>query len=269
MILMLYAFRYIAIVHPIKAHIVCSRRRMVAVIAAIWPAVLLMALPVPLFNRLLVLAPDTGSFCIMMFAKNREEHKVYQTIYKYIEFFIYYLVPLIIQVVCYVVIGKHLFAGSSILHRKQTVTTRDGILRHKTSDAIKQRKGVVKMLIASVIIYFLSYSPHQMLLIYNTFTETSFNKTWVFLVLVTAMGYVNSAANPVLYCIFSQNFRKKFILIFSFGRVKSNPDRNNKSLTMSTDTGVGNNSSTRYSRVPLNVVDNTDYSRVSLKVSEF
>ena len=247
---------------------------MVLVITAIWPAALLMALPVLLFNRLLVPAPAAGSFCIMTFAKNYEQHKIYHSIYKYIEFFIYYFLPLLIQVVCYVIIGKHLFAGSSLLHRKQTVTTQDGISRQKTSDAIKQRKGVVKMLIASVIIYFVSYSPHQMLLIYSTFSEVSFHKTWVFLVFVTAMGYMNSAANPVLYCIFSQNFRKKFSAIFCCGRLNNKPALSNRTMsthhmTMSTtDSGVGSSTVTKYSRVPLKMMENAEYSRIPLKVSE-
>jgi thyrotropin-releasing hormone receptor len=57
------------------------------------------------------------------------------------------------------------------------------------------------MLIASVTIYFLSYSPHQILLIYNTFSEVEFGATWVFFVFVTILAYVNSAANPVIYVL--------------------------------------------------------------------
>lgn len=239
-------FRYIAIVHPIQAHIVCSRRRMIAVIASIWPAVLIMASPVVLFNRLVIsrLRTDHGPvfFCVLRFPLSHHHSLI---VYKYMEFFVYYLVPLLIQVVCYIVIGRRLFAGSAQLHRKQTVTNEDGVSRQKTSDTIRQRKGVVKMLIASVIIYFLSYSPHQLLLFYNTFSQRPFHQTWITLVSVTAMGYVNSAANPVLYCIFSQNFRSKFLVLFCLRKCVRPRQTVNNSTMMSTDSTF-----TKYSRVP-------------------
>ena len=72
--------------------------------------------------------------------------------------------------------------------------------RMRTSEAIKARRGVVKMLIASVIIYFLSYSPHQVLLFYNSFSAVPFHQTWVFLVLTTTLAYIQlrGKSNSVL-----------------------------------------------------------------------
>jgi hypothetical protein len=50
--------------------------------------------------------------------------------------------------------------GVEKLHRNYNIrATPDK--RQRAHEAIRARKGVVKMLIASVIIYFLSYSPHQ------------------------------------------------------------------------------------------------------------
>ena len=89
----------------------------------------------------------------------------------------------------------------------------NGNTREKDSDAIKARKGVVKMLIATVVVYFLSYAPVQVPLFYNMASTTPFKQNWSFLVLVMTLGYVNSAANPILYSIFSRNFRLKFAQI--------------------------------------------------------
>lgn len=233
--------------HPIKAHIFCSRKRMLIVIGLIWPSVLLLSFPVMLYNR--VLPTNTSSaivFCRLRFPGGKGGLK-YLIGFKYVEFALFYMIPLVIQVTCYVVIGKQLFAGSDQLHRKKIVVNQDGVQRERMSEALKQRKGVVKMLIASVIIYFVSYSPHQLLLIYNTFAPAPFHQTWVYLVFVTAMGYVNSAANPVLYCIFSQNFRQKFKQIFLSQTCRSD-DKPFRMVTTS-ESAV----STRYSRVPLRV----------------
>ena len=48
----LHSCRYIAIVHPIHAHIICCRRRILAVLAVIWPLSLLCGLPTLLYNTL-------------------------------------------------------------------------------------------------------------------------------------------------------------------------------------------------------------------------
>ena len=214
--------RYIAIVYPIKAHIFCSRRHVLTIIVCIWPTVLIAALPVLVFNT--VTSPTPGhplQFCSLVFPP---PHVLYLMSFKYVEFTVFYLAPVVAQITCYAIIGKKLFAGADKLHRQTVTVKQDGHRTSKMSDALRQRKGVVKMLASSVIIYFVSYSPHQVLLIYNTLAKAPFHTTWVFIVFVTAMGYINSAANPVLYCIFSQNFRKRFksILLRSSSESDSN-----------------------------------------------
>ena len=104
---------------------------------------------------------------------------------------------------------RRLFLSTEGLHRKKTVQDDNGVQKEKDSDAIRARKGVVKMLIASVVVYTLSYAPIQ-IPIFFLITDTPFKHSWSFLVLFLTLGYVNSAANPVLYSIFSQNFRRKF-----------------------------------------------------------
>ena len=101
-------FRYIAIVHPIKAHIFCSRRRMLFVISLIWPSVVLLGLPVVLFNQLV--GGPYIRYCALHFPGDDQFHFI--ALYKYAEFFLFYLIPMVSQVICYVIIGRHLFAGS-------------------------------------------------------------------------------------------------------------------------------------------------------------
>lgn len=211
--------RYIAIVFPIKAHILCTKRRVLVVIICIWLFSGLCSTPTTVFNRVLQISETPPlDFCITQFHTNRSQHEIYNRIFKYTESVLFYLGPLVIQVVCYTVIGKRLFVGVEKLHRNSggisSATRPNGRGPRVLNEAIRARKGVVKMLMASVAIYFFSYSPHQILLIYNTFSSAGFDKTRVFHVLTITLGYINSAANPVLYCVFSDNFRSKFKLIF-------------------------------------------------------
>ena len=46
----IFICRYVAIVHPIKAHILCSKKRILIAIGCIWPVAILVGLPTLLFN---------------------------------------------------------------------------------------------------------------------------------------------------------------------------------------------------------------------------
>ncbi|KAK3776128.1 hypothetical protein RRG08_046795 [Elysia crispata] len=225
--------RYIAIVFPFKAHILCTKKRMCKLIVFIWLASCACAAPTAIFNRVRRLSQTAPQdFCITEFHRNRSVHMRYNQVFKYTESALFYLLPLILQMVCYTVIGSRLFVGLDKLYHTSGSGGRAGggggissasrpngrgpASRGPNSEPIRARRGVVKMLMASVIIYFVSYSPHQILLVYRTFwnSKGGFDQTWMFHVLTTILAYINSAANPVLYCIFSDNFRSKFKVIF-------------------------------------------------------
>ena len=186
------------------------------------------ATPTAIFNRVRRLSQTPPQdFCLTEFHRNRTLHMRYNQVFKYTECALFYLLPLVLQMACYTVIGSRLFVGLDKLYRTgggggggissaSRPNGRGPASRGPNSEPIRARRGVVKMLIASVIIYFVSYSPHQILLVYKTFwnTKGGFDQTWLFHVLTTILAYINSAANPVLYCIFSDNFRSKFKVIF-------------------------------------------------------
>ena len=304
--------RYIAIVQPIRAHILCSRHRATLVIATIWPLALACALPTVLFNTVRRPHPRfPADLCVIDFPG---QPRLYALVHRLVEFVVFFCVPLVVQIVLYSIIGRRLFVGhGSLQHRlrhgggggsgvgvgdgvdsvplqrfrlprrlgdlaaaklpgnddddgldevarrlsststtatgryhvtgsgrisgnRTAVVTGCGSIMHQQrtlssagsgsggggsggggsggggeSDAMRARKGVVKMLIASVTIYCLSYAPAQLPLVYGVFWPSQpFRPNWSFVVLLMTLAYVNSAANPILYGIFSQNFRCRF-----------------------------------------------------------
>lgn len=204
-------FRYIAIIHPIKAHILCNRRRIVVVLGCIWPCSWLAGLPTLFFNQVTTGHPyqpqSTIKYCMILFPDNPD---FYYLLFKAVESVAFYFIPLTIQLTLYAFVSKHLFIGSDRLHRPYIRRDPNGSSMERYSEAIQARKGVVKMLMVSVIVYFLSYSPNQVLLVWNIIRPKSFHENWSFLVFTMVVAYVNSAANPILYSIFSQNFRECF-----------------------------------------------------------
>ncbi|XP_052242624.1 neuropeptide receptor 15-like [Dreissena polymorpha] len=205
--------RFIAIVFPIKAHIICTRRRTVVVVGLIWAMALVFASPTMLFNIVTTLDGNNSiEFCVLLFPN---DHQRMFLVFKYTESILFYFIPLIIQIVCYIIIGKHLFIGINELHGQNVRASPGNPHSVKCSDTITARRGVIKMLIVSVLLYFVSYSPHQVLLLYNTFSPSPFHQNWGFLVGVTVLAYLNSAGNPIIYCVFSERYRNKFLSIFS------------------------------------------------------
>ena len=150
---------------------------------------------------------STIKYCMILFPDNPD---FYYLIFKVLEAIAFYFMPLTIQLTLYAFVSKHLFVGSDRLHRPYTVRDPNGSSMERYSEAVQARKGVVKMLMSSVIVYFLSYSPNQVLLVWNIVRQKTFHENWSFLVFTMIVAYINSAANPILYSIFSQNFRECF-----------------------------------------------------------
>ncbi|KAH9370255.1 hypothetical protein HPB48_007408 [Haemaphysalis longicornis] len=182
--------RYVAIVHPMRAHLLCCRKRVRLVIAALWPLSALLAAPNLVYHVIHQARPGFAP-CVMRFPSFQAF-----VVFKYAEFLLFYLIPLVLQCVLYTIVGRRLFSAESF-----------------RAMAPAARRGVVKMLVAGVSVYFVSFSPHQALLLYNTLSGRRFEETWTFLIIVNMMAYTSSACNPLLYSIFSHKFRAKFLAI--------------------------------------------------------
>ena len=168
-------------------------------------------------------------FCMITFPV---DHMFYFQIFKYSESILFYFIPLGIQITLYAFVTKHLFMGSDRLHRRVTIRHVNGSSLERFSEALQARRGVVKMLMLSVIVYFISYSPNQILLVCNSISPTTFHKNFSFNVFTMIVANINSAVNPVLYSIFSQNFRRCFKCIVCLGCMKRPRPKPKRQLTL-------------------------------------
>ncbi|KAK3771835.1 hypothetical protein RRG08_028743 [Elysia crispata] len=206
------------------AHELCTRRKIVGAILFIWPLAFSCGLPVVLYN--VEVTRGRSGYKLCMIRLPGENGRQSFMLYKFTESALFYFIPMVLQIVLYGIIAKRLFASNAALNggrlsapqpAKTPLFAPHANQRKKNpaSDTIRARKGVVKMLISSVLLYFLSYSPLQARLIYKSFiakpgNPPTFFDSMEFFVFVMVVTLINSAANPVLYAIFSQNFRRNF-----------------------------------------------------------
>ncbi|PAV76082.1 hypothetical protein WR25_05276 [Diploscapter pachys] len=79
----------------------------------------------------------------------------------------------------------------------------------KASDSLKTRRNVVKMLIACVFVYFICYSPIQVIFLSKALLNVTIHPPYEFILIFNALAMTCSASNPLLYTLFSTKFRRR------------------------------------------------------------
>ena len=119
-----------------------------------------------------------------------------------------YIIPLIIIAVVYSLAGIRLWSRQLPGHKN--------LVSNKKAQTSSRR--ATAMLITVVIVFALSWLPFQTLEMLRVFNETLFSSLPIELRFTTPwFGYANSAINPILYVIFSENYRQEFYRILCRG----------------------------------------------------
>ncbi|XP_059848417.1 thyrotropin-releasing hormone receptor-like [Hypanus sabinus] len=204
--------RYIAICHPMKAQSICTVSRAKKIVTFLWVI--------------------TSFYCMLWFflvdlnVNSRQNaecgYKVSRNLYLpiyFIDFTIFYVIPLIVASVLYGLIGRVLFL-SPIPNQVNTGPEQrnehrgsEQIGSHSSSrtskGSISSRKQVTKMLVVVVILFAVLWMPYRTIVVVNSFTDKQYDNVW-FLLFCRLCIYTNSAINPVIYNLMSQKFRSAF-----------------------------------------------------------
>ena len=142
-----------------------------------------------------------------------------QTTYNTFLFSTAYIIPLAVIAIVYCLAGLRLWSrklpgeGSLISHRKAQVSSRRASF----------------MLITVVVIFALSWFPFQALEMIRVFNPRLLSENAIPLevhFVIPWLGYCNSAINPILYVIFSENYRHEFYRILCRGPSRKDRYRN-------------------------------------------
>lgn len=213
-------FRFFAIALPMKIKLFCSRKKVQMWALFIWCMALCAASPYIIFHH------HNGFVCTFKMENNLK------LVFKFVECLLFYFIPLILIVALYARISLILWSTNSQLHEGHSKD-------HTTvNETLRTRQNVVKMLIACIFVYFVCYSPIQVLFIGNLF-GVHFKPPYVVRLVMNCMTFGCSAANPLLYSIFSRKFRAKFAQILKCSRHNSSDSFASRRLDQTASRYVG------------------------------
>ncbi|XP_028825436.1 type-1 angiotensin II receptor A [Denticeps clupeoides] len=190
--------RYLAIVHPVR-----SRRRRTVLYAritcvGIWAFAFLLSIPTLLSRDVFEIEDANNTVCAIW---HDSDHINVLTI-SMMKSVLGFLVPFIIIITCYCLIGRALMGARVQIQR--SVRSRDD--------------EVLRMLAAAVLAFFLCWAPHQVFHFMDILAMLGVVKNCHTLDIVdTAMpfticiAYFSSCVNPILYSFVGHNFRRNLL----------------------------------------------------------
>ncbi|XP_060527387.1 pyrokinin-1 receptor-like [Cylas formicarius] len=188
--------RYLAICHPFLSHTMSKLSRAVKLILFIWMVAVSFAIPQALPLRV----EGTCPHCLPTEPVMGHSFEI--------STFVFFLAPMTVITVLYILIGTALKASSV---RK---SCRNGPKAHSRSC-----KKVVKMLVAVVAAFFICWAPfhvQRLYTIYATFPKPGEDHALylqIYSIVTYVSGvlyYVSATTNPILYSIMSVKFREAF-----------------------------------------------------------
>ncbi|NWV22258.1 TRFR protein, partial [Origma solitaria] len=203
--------RYIAICHAIKAQLLCTVSRAKRIIASLW---LFTSLYCLMWFFLVNTTQVTFSDGAQVICGYRVSRSLYMPIY-FLDFAVFYAIPLGLASVLYGVIARILFASplpgtpqnSSLGSMHQGSSLKLSCRGNR--GALSSRKQVTKMLAVVVALFALLWLPYRTLVVVNSFVDPPYLNTWLLLFCRLCI-YLNSAVNPIIYNLMSQKFRAAF-----------------------------------------------------------
>ncbi|XP_061167512.1 trissin receptor-like [Saccostrea echinata] len=109
---------------------------------------------------------------------------------------------------------NHFLRVTSFISRSESTNTAKIVTpdpsRLRTIKAVRSRRKVIRLLVAVVVLFALCVLPHHIRLLLKWWGIRSVLNAGIFSPISFLILYSNSAFNPILYALFSANFRKSF-----------------------------------------------------------
>lgn len=195
--------RYLAIVHPVR-----SRRFRTVVYAritcvAIWLFAFMLSVPTAVTRGVHNISNSNNTVCGILHPStgNTVRWKQILLAISLMKCLLGFLVPFIIIITCYCLIGRALLGA-----------------RHIQKSSRSRDDEVLRMLAAAVLAFFLCWVPHQVFHFMHLLTQlTQVQNCAILEIIDTAMpfticiAYFNSCVNPIVYGFVGHNFRKNLL----------------------------------------------------------
>ena len=217
--------RSFAILFPMKT--IMTRNVVRFSIAMVWLCALTLSLPLMIASKNVQLEGTEIMICREFW------DPMSRSTYSLVFFVTGYFIPLIIIAVVYCLAGLRLWS------RKLPGNT--NLAAEKRAQATSRR--ATAMLITVVIVFVSSWLPLQAYEMMHRYNPPLVKKIPLeFLLFMPWFGITNSAINPILYVIFSENYRQEFYRILCRG--PSRKDRYKRAIIRSVDADIGNTRTT-------------------------
>lgn len=197
-----------------RIRLLCSRKKVALWVCTLWTLSSIFAIPIGIWNKVLN-DRKTNYIPLCQWKGNRKLIMIFRCF----ECLTFYFVPLLLIVILYTAISLILWSKNESLYEGSARPNKGKV---KQSEPLRVRQNVVKMLIACICVYFVCYSPIQVIFIAETFFDRYFKLNLSVRLSFNCLTYACSAGNPLLYSIFSQKFRRKFAEILSCKKNRMN-----------------------------------------------
>ena len=181
--------RYRAIVHPLKVQMGLAAAK--KSIFIIWVASLILVLP---YVLVLKVNPSTGH-CEEDWP---EPKQIYSRLYSFVIFFIDYVIPLPVVFASYLKICWEL--------RKNGQNTPEG----QGGDHARDSEKVLRLSIVITIVFAVCALPNHIVWLVLDFSGSNCAQCNSWIILANIFVFANSAADPIVYTIFNEKYRKEF-----------------------------------------------------------
>ncbi|KAL5275198.1 GPRGRP1 family protein [Megaselia abdita] len=200
--------RYFAIVDPLrKFHTHGGSQRTtritIGIAVTIWVLAIMCGLPDLIGTGVKEIKINSMKSFSLCYPFPDEWGKNYAKLMVLLRFMFYYLIPLIIISIFYILISKHLIYSASVPGELQGVRKQ-----------VRARKKVAITVMTFVVIFGICFLPYHLFMLWFYYSPTAqedYNQFWhTIRIIGFCLSFANSCANPVALFFVSGQFRKHF-----------------------------------------------------------